>query len=846
MDLWVAGARYARKNNEDFVELVLRDGSACYGPVRIPAGKMYASRQMNESDAKTLIARLSTALPGCNAVVKDYGKSQKVVWVYTKTAPEAEHVWREFAPLLRQVMTSERIANNFNWPFPFVHIDDALVPVLHAQNGLHGILEQAWSEKVVPLLDAGATFGDCVRALTGGKKQVLKYARERKKTLAGLSDELFIPPVLLGHAIGDLGQKSGGREVEHCWRDAQGDSLGTIIYVPGGIKPGEGKIDDCRNYLLSNSGCFDIEVGEWWTKHPWIYSVAIVKEKGDDVVFGLFKANENIEAKGRKAHYVQCGSEKRLIASMASEIRKLGLRVTQNGLSYDYPVSDKFPGLFLVNADNSPPVSLNFRRGILDEHGRKGSRDAVDLDTWFFAKAHLAFLLPDCKLETLGDFFNGLAGLDTRYKKMQTYEENDALVVLAQKGDIRAADKIMAYTYEDSIVDFKIGKWVAPVMMNIASDTGIDVFDAFHETPRNIALISGDKLQWDNLHVVRNHAGYQKFFQDGWHKKELAELFDKKLNWNFVQGEHNDVLVAYYPLWRNLSKYLANRCPALIKRTAGNPLESMLYNQVLDGFAAELIADLEPQLLSYLSDRLNEYWLNSPEAVLYGKYGAGRENILSSLDSSLAKMKTSLQNCSVVNRHDNLFFLSGINASEATDKGFIPLGVADRLININPGIAVHRLNNTVLSTGLQVPSRKKRAEHPGRNRDCALEISVVHDYINAYLASGDGAAVARDYETKLLNGSVNPALLAFRVSQSEPLSDRGVQQQRTQKARIEKKFGLKPGESVICGRGRDDFVEYDPASQQYKGQFDYDKSHYHKEIFGAGSKLRKIMKAVGG
>jgi hypothetical protein len=847
MDLWVAGARYARKDNADFVELVLRDGTACYGPVRIPAGKMYASRQMDLNSAKNLIERLSKALPGCNAVVKDYGKSQKVVWVYTKTAPEAEHVWREFAPLLRQVMTSERIANNFKWPFPFVHIDDSLVPVLHAQNGLHSILENAWSEKVVPLLDSGATFGDCVRALTGGKNQVLRYAKERKKTLSDLSDELFVPPVLLPKAASYLnGKCADGMSVEHCWQDAQGDSLGTILYAPGGITPAEGNIADCRNYLLSNTGCFDIEVGEWWTNHPWIYSVAIVKERGDDVVFGLFKANENIEAKGRKARYVQFGSEKKLIAAMASEIRKLGLRVTQNGLSYDYPVSDKFPGVFLVNSDNSPPVSLNFRRGMLDEHGRKGSRDAVDLDTAFFARAHLPLLLPDFKLETLGDFFSGF-GLDTGYKKMQTYEENDALVVVAQKGDVSAADKIMAYTYEDSIVDFKIGKWVAPVMMNVASDAGVDVFDAFHETPRNIALIAGDKLHWDNLHVVRNHAGYQRFYKDEWHKEELAEVFDKRLKWEFVKGAHKDVTVAYVPLWRFVYPFIANRAGKLIERanSASNPLEAMLYHQVIDGFAAELFADLEPKLLGYLSDRLNEYWLNAPESVLYGKYGSSRNEILSALDSTLESgLSKMFSGVKVVNRHNNLFFISGIN--DAASRGFIPLGVANKAINIKPGIVVHNMNNTILSTGMKIPSRKKRAEHPGRNSDCAYEIMAVHDFLNTYFESGIKKAFALANKYKKNLNTKNHSLLAFRVSQNEPLSDRGVEQQRTFKARIEKKFGLKPGESVICGVSDGDFVEYDPASRSYKGNFEPDRKYYRKEIFGAGSKLRKIMKAVGG
>ncbi len=838
MDLWVVNARYARKNNEDYVELILRDNSAVYGPVRIPAGKMYASRQMNEDGAKRLMKQLSGALPGCSAVMKDYGRSQKIVWLYTKTAPEAEHVWREFAPLLRQVMTSERIANNFSWPFPFVHVDDSLVPVLHAQKGLHDILENEWRERVVPLLDAGANFGDCIRALNGGKKQVLRYARDRKKLLENVSDEFFVPHALLHHAINDLSIKT--TSVEHSWQDAQGDSLGTIVYASG-ISPVKGQVDDCKKYLMDTLGCFDIEVGEWWTKHPWIYSVAIVKEKGDDLVFGLFKANSIVEAKGRTAHYVQCGSEKKLIASMASEIRKLGLRVTQNGLSYDYPVSDKFPGVFLVNADNSPPVSLNFRRGMLDEHGRKGSKDAVDLDTAFFARAHLLSLLPDCKLETLGDFFSSF-GLDTYYKKLQTYEENDALVVLAQKGDVNAADRIMSYTYEDSIVDYRIGKWIAPVMMNVAGDVGIDVFDAFHETPRNIALISGDKQHWDNLHVVRNHSGYQKFFQDGWHRKELSEIFDKKIKWNFVKGEHNDVLVAYYPLWKHLSQYLSNRCCGLIKRAneTSNALEAMLYNQIIDGFGAELLADLEPKLLGYLSDKLNEYWLNSPEAVLYGKYGAGRQEILGSLDC-VKDFKGK-----IVNRHDNLFFISGMSGLEAKNNGLIPLGVADKLINIKEGVCVHRLNDTVLSTGLQVPSRKKRAEHPGRNRDCALEIMVVHDFVNTYFSSGidEACKVVNEYEQSFRNGGVNPSLLAFRVSQSEPLSDRGVMQQRTLKARIERFFGLKPGQSVVCGVSESGFVEYDPGSGKYKGDCVGDAKYYHKEIFGVGSKLRKIMNAV--
>jgi hypothetical protein len=173
---------------------------------------------------------------------------------------------------------------------------------------------------------------------------------------------------------------------------------------------------------------------------------------------------------------------------------------------------------------------------------------------------------------------------------------------------------------------------------------------------------------------------------------------------------------------------------------------------------------------------------------------------------------------------------------------------------VDRGRVIHRLKGEILSSGIRIPGRKMRVEHPGRNSLCALEIRAVRDFVEDYFSSGSQAAFESVFGHASRIAELPPELLAFKVSQSEPVEDREPGQQRTRKARIEKQFRLSPGQSVIVGIAEDEqYVRYDPGTQGFAPGFAPALDTYRDEVFGryrtdgdnlAESTLYRIAKAV--
>ncbi|MEM4240384.1 MAG: hypothetical protein QXM31_02655 [Candidatus Woesearchaeota archaeon] len=827
MKLWVVGARGVKWHKEDYAELYLRGfDNVSYGPVCIPAGQFYVSRRpCRLEDAEVLRARLVSSIPGCSVYIQKYGAYKHVVWLKTGRAAEHEHVWREFSPLMEKVGVSERLTR-LGWPSPVIECTPELEEILKLQRKVHDSLGALWAEKIVPLIVQGARLDDCVRWLRERDfKAVLRYSRDRKGLLEKLASGFSADFSQLDSALSALESKCVS---ERAFAESGNDSLNTPIYLNDVLKPRHAfasESAEVRKSLLGSAAVFDFEMMHWWTDNPTIFSVSLVSDSLGDVIYGLFPSdNDSVSAMGRTSKYVCVGSEAELLALTASYLRKSGLRITQNGLGYDYGVADRIPGRFLIGCDNSPPLSVAFRRGLLDEHGRKASRDAVDFDMAWFGRAYLRWLVSDCTLESLAGLGDIYFGTNVGFQKIISYDEQADLVEKASAGDKGAMGRLNLYNHCDSVAEHTAGMKFVTIPMGIAESLGITYFDAFHETPKNIALIAGDRQNWNVLNLPRDSRNYREWFADQQKRGffVLKDMLDS-LHWDFKRGNVEDVLVAYYPLWAHARKFVSHRAGKLedLALNSGNPLEAFAYYQVLDGFVHELIADTR---------------IGTPDSVFLGKYGAHKSEVLAAQNGLKELLEKAFSGCTVVNRYHNLFFVRGIGVSEAWKRGLVPLGVSSKAINVDRGEIVHCMNNVVLSTGISIPSRKRRAQHPGSNSKCALGIMAVRDFVEKYFSEGLDSALSFAHDLAAGIRDLPPELLAFRVSLNEPLEDMGVEQQQQRRALVAEKYWLKPGESIIVGMskkdGVGDFEQYDPAARAYMHDFVPDYDAYLDENFG--------------
>ncbi len=831
MKLWVVGARGVKWQKEDYAELYLRGISGIsYGPVCVPAGQLYVSRRAYDAEeAEGLRARLVSRIPGCNVVVKNYGAYRKVVWLRTGKAAEHEHVWREFSPLMEKVGVSERLTR-LGWPTPVLECTPELSEVLEFQRKVHDSLGYLWSERVVPLIANGARLDDFERWLKARDfRAVLRHARGREPLLEKIASGFAADFSQLDSAVSSLEAKCS---VERAYVQSGSASLNAPVYLKEDARLRVAGVEECsdiRKCLLGSAAVFDFEMMHWWTDRPTIFSVSLVGDSQGDLIYGLFPSDsDTVSALGRTSKYVQVNSEAELLALTASYLRRAGLRITQNGLGYDYGVADKVPGRFLIGCDNSPPLSVAFRRGLLDEHGRKGSRDAIDFDMAWFGRAYLRWLVSDCTLESLAGLGDIYFGTDVGFQKIISYDEQAMLVEKAAQGDRSAMGKLNLYNHCDSVAEHTAGMKFVPIPMNVAESLGISYFDAFHETPKNIALISGDRQNWNVLNLPRDSRNYREWFAE--QQKKGSFLLEKLLDfpWEFKRGGIDDVLVAYYPLWNHLGRFVSHRAGKLgeLALHASNPLESFAYYQVLDGFVHELLADVS---------------LDTPDSVFLGKYHSPKKDVINAQVGLKEKLEKAFFGASVINKYHNLFFVRGIDVNEAWKRGLVPLGVSSKAINVDRGEIVHCMNDVVLSTGISIPSRKRRAQHPGRNSKCALGIMAVRDFVENYFRNGLDFALSFAHELAFGIDKLAPEMFAFKVSLNEPLEDMGVEQQQQRKALIAEKFWLKPGESIIVGMsakdGVSDFEQYDPAAGSYLHGFVPDYPAYLDENFG---RVRKV------
>jgi hypothetical protein len=597
-------------------------------------------------------------------------------------------------------------------------------------------------------------------------------------------------------------------------------------------------LEDYLNGICS----FDIEVKHWWTDKPIVYLISIVSDRGD-FVGGEFGIGRNYveSAVGRKAEYL-CfnNNQEALIRWAGGKQRELDLPVemTQNGLAYDYVELALRQGCFKIGPDNSEPKILKL--GYSDRKSKDGETltkrrhpAAIDFDLMLWASSNLKFALPDARLETIASLAHNFFGARIGYTKSHTYEQQKIDVEIAQHNP-EVAYGLARYAYEDALATFEAGKSLMRIPVNIAKATGCPLFSAFNDRKRKIAVYVGSRKHYE-LHGAER--GERKYLEGDRVSKLKARLMKEGLEPEFAKGIFSKVLVGYLPMHDSIH-LPAVECKSNLlaaAHNAQNPLEKIIYHQLLDEFLAE-------PLVKIIDDEK------------YGarKYKAGSfAELEGRMRGWLAEARKALAGNRLINISKGLLFIEQKESVDAlVKKGFVPWDYAD-IVSVESEAVVYKMRNEILSTGIKIPSAKRWQEcdapkdHHPNIKIKAMRSFVENVFVDKALALKELGELAKS----LASNSIPATDYLQRVNCKELPEDRSDTEQQKLKTRVEKELGLKPGEDAIFGvmdkgDGSKGFVRYDPETKTFDRNFIPFTKHYLDTIFGKQSRMWDIASAV--
>ncbi len=583
---------------------------------------------------------------------------------------------------------------------------------------------------------------------------------------------------------------------------------------------------------------FDIERMLWWTAHSMDFLHAIVSDK-KDYILSLFphKETQMQGSHGRTAEYISFGNGGKdlaelrknsiLMTSVSSRIlRQFDTRITQNGLGYDFPQCAK-TGVFTIGSDGSSPRKIPFRR-VMNDNSLECSRDAIDLDlVWMGRGYFIGSFLPDAKLETLANFMDSFLHLDCRFKKLFSYEEQNRLVEKCMEGDPQAIKDISVYNYNDAITTKIPGEALRPVLDHIASEAKISRFDAYHQVPADVALMSSRREHWRTLHKERDERDVDLIRDKIDPMDKFRKATDELMHFDKAKGIERNVLVAYAPWKVKGLKDVVNA------QDAPNVIAEYMFERVNEGRVEELLCDLELVKQKPITARFVE-----------GKY----HTLIRELNQALSDAQEGMvaRVCrSVVNRYNNLYFLRNMPEESARSLGFVPFGYAD-VLSLGKEQVVYRLRGELCSSGVLVPSEKRCAMEPGTNRNSSFKINLERKCAELCLENPNIAIdIVRTAQFDLLNGRVPEALLRQRIIKRRDTDKIGVLQQRNISGQVLEEFPAEEGESIIYLKGKEKYLRHHQAS----GVRDEGELHlemYAQDIMGNESLVLKLLSAATG
>lgn len=873
MELWLAGVDQVMRSNQQFMQVYGRTPEgAGYGPVRVLAGTSWVSRDAKAYDDAKRIKEAVEAIDGVLCGVKPYGTNANrrwVVWVLTYDDAQRTAFSDKWGPQFESLTLSDRVYTRLHLPEQRLAVKKDLEAALQQQRELNDALGAVHRDYLLPLLAEGVWLEDAMRWLHQERKAADKLLgrirtekKERLDALYRVTGTAFDRDTT--GVLAELDRRADGLEarlkaiapenfLERCWNDVNDPNpMRGIIYLAGKggmhIIPTPNKerpeIETrSSDHLLQRRISYDEETSLWWEGRTLIHSLAAGGPRGY-VVYTIFQTKATrIEAGGVVAEVRSFNTgerdwdelrlvSRRMMFEAAKVIKAAELRITQNGLGYDNPMANK-PGLFPIGSDNSGAQTIPFRRGIIDTYGRQGSADAVDFDLMWMVRANLMAFQTDAKIETTSAFSRLFFDLGPKYVKLHTYQDQIKLAERARNGDEAATLEDARYNVEDTRETELIAAAYAPIRLNIAAVCKVPYFDAFNESPKSIALSYTDRVHMSAVHTPRDRQLYADFDEG----KVMARLTDRALGWKHRQGLHKGVLVAYYPFAEHLAPVLKNDATMAslleLARNAKNPVEAYMYHLVCEGWAGEMLCDIE---------RAKEY--PGYDKVVWGKYGRTSSDIERLMQENLSGLRLRFANAHVVNRYQNLFFLQQLGPKEAGARGFVVFGEAD-VLSIAKESLTYRLGGEICSSGISIPSAKRRVEAPGTNPRCALEIAAVRDVVErCFDDPADAMRRAFDYAHQLASGKADLSSLVMKATMHEAPKHSTPAQQRTRRGRVLASFPeLKPGESVSYYvadvNGQEGFLPYNLAEHCSEFPMEPWLKWYQDRLFGITENVKE-------
>ncbi len=287
-----------------------------------------------------------------------------------------------------------------------------------------------------------------------------------------------------------------------------------------------------------------------------------------------------------------------------------------------------------------------------------------------------------------------------------------------------------------------------------------------------------------------------------------------------------------------------------------NPVEKIMYAQILDRFSAEILADIEEAKANAAFSFKAKFGVDALAAEKQFKAG------ISELVSGIPADK-------IVNYSKGLLFIEDADEKSLAGKGHANIGDVD-LLSVEESGVIYNHDGQIFASGINIPSKKERQKLDYSNSKkgrANVETIIIRDFIEKFFANPEEAySELRDNALKIAKAGFDLKHYIYTINVKQELEDMSDRELNKQRSLVVRHFGAKPGETLMYIRTKDKkymayapdqkkfffmdsgkkYADYDAKSMKFDNGDELDMDYYHQKIFGPESKLSEIVKTALG
>ncbi|MBI4450946.1 hypothetical protein HY642_03150, partial [Candidatus Woesearchaeota archaeon] len=801
--MWVTSFRCTKGETADYVWLYLYDGQQQFGPVVQAMPKRWLRYPLDAYPAARERARAEKL--GCK--VNEYAEHGQIV-LEALAAQEIllGSAWTRVSP-------TDHVRWTLKWPHQSVVLPAGLEDALVEQTRVNDLLREVLYLPEHRTLLRQGSMGDAAHALLKGISQ------------ANLNLSDIVNQICNGTSAIDW-QKA--RCAVHLPDSIQ--LLGPYKDIPGTLEL----------MAAGDSEVTDYKAPQGMQPNPRMFLFCYVSPAGAKL-FTTLPCPKTVEYEGTIAECVQCSSDFELRRAVADCQRKSGCLVNSGHNFIDYDAAHLMnpkrdlkrgvlrggDGAFRPGIDNSQPRYLAKLGQSFGQRFQDSSSNYFDtmyaMLSYFFGN-----VAPDFTLPTTSELVSVVEQrADYKYQKDMTYDEIEELMDVIEKDPSSYEEeilRILKYGLGDTVKQRPLAEALIPPTQSIASILGVEFQRACVASPSTLvhdylerqayahhALLSAR----DREIVLHKRVPGQKWTLKQHREKTMRDYITPQKGF-FPELEL--LYVPYYPISTKMTEPVQQLVQAA---KDAKPLAAMMHLMVADSFAVKPLADAHDVMLD--------------AAAFTSLYGMRKDELVELFSESA---RAQLQPLEAVNSNGKMVVVLPGSEKPPVHVSFGKVPV----LSLKPGQMIYKLGSMICSTGVKIPSKKKRygTDH---TFDIKQDIRLTYDSLDTLFREGRAAAIENIRQG--LESLVRRQLPLDAYARAYHGNNRlySSKAQNTLRAAVKEYFAVQAGETVLFCRELRNGVSQE-ARYTKGADFIPDVAYYFDEIFRPGKRLYKIVQAL--